>query len=169
MQGTAPKILLIGLLALALLFMGGLLLGTGHGSKEPADLSPGWIEAIQNTFARPAPLELSEISEANPANCLRPDGKALVVPLNKTCTYSLRKSSTNARRIIFNLAPPGVADLFLDQKIQGKDSVRARQTLPLSKGNSDNPDHLDVYQEGGLLTAFCRPTPGVSQCILTPG
>jgi hypothetical protein len=51
MQDTAPKILVVVLLALALLFIGGLLLGAGHGSNEPADLSPGWIEGILLTFA----------------------------------------------------------------------------------------------------------------------
>jgi hypothetical protein len=168
MQDSAPKILLIGLLALALLFIGGLLLGAGHGSNEPADLSPGWIEGIQQTFARPARLELTEISQALPAACLRPDGQALVIPVNKTCTYSIRKSATNVRRGVFNIASPGLADLFVDQQIQGKDSVRARQTLPISKGNSDNPAYLDIYQNGGLLTIFCRPTVGLSQCLLTP-
>jgi hypothetical protein len=99
---------------------------------------------------------------------LRLDGKALVIPVNQTCTYTIRKSTTNVRRGVFNIASPGLADLFVDQQIQGKDSVRARQTLPLSKGNSDNPTYLDLYQNGGLLTIFCRPTVGLSQCLLTP-
>ena len=168
MQGTAPKILAAVLVVLAILFIGTLFMGNGPNSGKDADLSPGWIQGLQQAFARPQPFEFKEISAANPTGCLRPGDKALVVTVNQTCTYTLARSSTNVRRMVFKTGPAGVSRLSLAQQVRGKDAVEARQVLPLSRGDSDNPDHLDLYQDGGTLKIICLPGPGVSQCILVP-
>lgn len=168
MQGTAPKILVVVLVALALLFVGTLFLGNGQNSGGDSDLGPGWITGIQQSFARSQPFDFKEISTAGPATCLRPDGQALVIAVNQTCVYTLAKSSTNVRRIVLKPGTAAVAQLFLAQKIQGKDAVEARQTLPLAKGGDDNPDHLDLYQDGGTLKIKCEAAPGASQCLLLP-
>ena len=167
MQGTAPKILMVVLVVLVLLFVGTLFMGNGQNSGSDADLGPGWIQSIQQSFARPEPFDFKEISAATPTGCLRQDGKALVVAANRTCTYTLAKSSTNVRRIVLKANTTGIAKLSLAQKVQGKNAVEARQTLPLSKGGDNNPDHLDLYQDGGQLTIQCQPAPTASQCLLT--
>ncbi|MBN9389027.1 MAG: hypothetical protein J0I20_13455 [Chloroflexi bacterium] len=166
MQGTAPKILVVALVVLALLFVGTLFMGNGQNSGSASDLSPGWIQGIQQSLARPQLLDFSEITATTPTGCLRSSTKTLVVAVNQTCAFTLAESSTNIRRLVFKISPTGVAKLTLSQKIQGKDAIEARQILPLSRGDSDNPDHLDLYQAGGILKVTCLPGPGVSQCIL---
>ncbi len=153
MDGT--KIFIVMLVVIAILFAVGIGSGMRHDPNEKVDLNSGPLVFLQQTFAKPQPLELQDLTSPAPATCIQ--GTRLIVPRLQTCTLSIKASGTAARRITFNIPVNAVLKVTLDQP----NALKVTQNLP-----TDASEHLDVYKDGGTLQLTCMNSLS-SACILT--
>jgi peptidoglycan/LPS O-acetylase OafA/YrhL len=158
---SAPKIFILVLFLLALLFVIAINIGATHTDDQTFQ-TPAWLTGFGNLLASPQPLKLTDLQPST-KSCLQP-GK-LVVATGTTCVFAIQESSFTQRVISLRFVQGASATLMLTNQ----EGILPIQQ-PLTKiGDVTNTD-LKVYP-GKAHAMFSITCPnavggGASSCVL---
>jgi hypothetical protein len=162
---TGPRIFIVVLILIAILFVVGIAAGATRkddNKVSSSDLNASWLEGLQARLAQPQPLTAQDIGVAAPTSCLQKE--QLIVAPNQRCRFLIQRSSSpNARRLALRLVEGASVALRLEQK----NAVTLEKNLPPSDSAKDKD--WDVYQEGGILSVTCTDSGKAAACRLALG
>jgi len=145
---SGPKIVLLVLIVLALLFLGGVGLGS-RGGSDPGSL--GWVEGLGSALT--PRLDFTKLQ----GPCLDRQANSFVIPPGSPCKISIPSFTRGTRKMALRLtggvrvdgqyvAPPG------HEKIDPKDES-GEQSVTLEGAKEVS---LVILKEGGSLSLVCQ-------------
>jgi len=142
-----PKVLLIILAVLVLLFVVGTAVGISRQNGETESLSPAWLERAGGLLSREQGLTTDDLAATTPATCRQQlQQGAFVFPEGGSCRLDIAASSAPIRTLSLELRQ-GTADVVVLQR--GQRGLTIEQTL------RSRPASFQFYEEGGILQISC--------------
>lgn len=150
-----PKLLLVLLFLIGLLFVLSLTLGAMH-QDDSTFQSPDWA----HLFVHSQSLKIGDLSSTT-APCLQ--GENLVVPQGSTCAVSISQSSFTEWTVELQLVQGNSASVKLTQE----KALPVEQTLA-APGATTDPKQMDLHpgQDQGTLNLACLES-DTSTCVFT--
>jgi hypothetical protein len=154
----SPKLLIVLVVLLILLFVLGIGMGA-FGNKGPGiNFNQPWVESLGNLLQ--PHMGIGDVGTLTPPptvspGCLinQPPG-GFTVPVGTICTFSIRSSSTDVRKIILHrIEPSAIVTVTLFQPAPFPGPTTITTAAPTPNGNSDFV--LAVYKDGGTLSISC--------------
>jgi len=158
MSGNAPKILVVALVVIAVLFFVGIGVGAGGGIGSIS--LDGVIGSLSSLFPSPS-VALDDIS-ASPSGCLDRSLQRILVSKLDGCQLQIAASSANVRALKLRIEAGASVHYTL--------TVTPPQSQPMTAGD-DLPKQgkdqltLDFYTSGGTLTLDSCAT-SASACVI---
>ncbi len=153
MSGNAPKILVVVLVVVAVLFFAGIAIGSNNGVGSLS--LDGVIGSLSGLLPSPA-LSMSEIS-SSPSGCLDAQLQRILVPGGGSCAFQIAESSSAVRSFKLQIAAGQGVHLALSVRVQDK-PLTIKTDLP-KDGN--NQTTLSIFGSGGTLV--------IDQCTVGVG
>jgi hypothetical protein len=160
---VAPKLLIVLVVGLVVLFVVGLGGGVANSGIDTASFPPASVQSLAGLLVRKQPLAASDVS----GSCLAQNGCS--IPQGGTLTVQVQPSSSRLRSahlllrqgpgITVSLPPPG-------------QSPAAGQVFGQVKAATGATAELDIDPGGGALAIACQGAAnGTPPClvVLTPG
>jgi len=147
-----PKVLLVVVVVLAILFFAGVGVGIGQDDGKAADLSPNWVEGLQNLVGGGQRLEAEDLHPTTPATCRQQFEQGTFVLANGgMCRLVVRESSAAVRSLSLQLTQGSSVVIELVQNED--DGLEFDRTLDASRPSIN----VHFMEEGGQVTALCPP------------
>ncbi len=155
-----PKLLIVLVVLLIILFVVGTGAGIANGNKSPS-LDQPWV-AFFGDLLTPH-VGINDISvnpqPPNPVGCVvDQSAKNFTVPQFATCTYTINSSSRDVRRLVLRLLGEGFSAAVglnqTDPVTQSPDVQTASGTVSAGKADIVLND-LKVYKDGANLAIQC--------------
>jgi hypothetical protein len=145
---TAPRVAVVVLVLIAVLFFAGMGLGLRGEESGPANLD--WIESLSGALTRG--LDFDSLK----SSCIDPAAEAFVLERKSTCQVSIPSTSRGTRRLALTLTEGlGVTGRFTapaeHEKIDEEDQA-ADQEVTLEPGKDFA---IVILKEGGTLSLTC--------------
>ncbi len=141
---SGPKIFLIALFVIALLFVVSINLGATHADDATFSV-PGWATGLHHT----QPLQIGDLT-STPATCLQ--ATEIVVPAGSTCLFTIQQSSFAERFVALQLIQ-GVSAVA---KLTQENILPVQQSLSGVNAKTD-ASQMKVYpgKAHGMLSVEC--------------
>lgn len=142
-MGKLPKVAIVGLVLVLLLFVVSLVV-TANGSGGPVALDDNWLTRLAGGFAEKRPLDPSELQ----GSCVS-DGGFIVQP-GVSCSVTIVEAEAAVRTLTITRASG--SKLGLDLVPADPNSLSVQLTLD---SNMPTINNLTVGREGGKLFLTC--------------
>jgi hypothetical protein len=158
-----PKVLLIILGVLVVLFLVGTGLNVGRAldeDGEPAS-TPAWGDTVRGLLEQP--LDVDDVKIAFPSACRQQlQAGAFELPAEGQCEMVITEAGTNLRVLSLELAEGAGADVTMDPASEDRLATDAR----LNAGRGETAVTVSIFKEGGTLRIACA---GGAACRLVVG
>jgi hypothetical protein len=155
---VAPKLLIVLLVALVLLFVFGLGSGIANSGVDTANFPPASVQSLAGLLVRKQPLAASDVSGSCLAQngCSIPQGTNLTIQVQPSVSR-LRTARLLVRQgpgITVSIPPPG-------------QSPASGQVFGQAKASAGDIAELDIDNGGGALAIACQGTAnGLPPCLV---
>ena len=148
---SASKIAIIVLILFAILFVVGVVAGTGNGDPSAAldDFPPSWLDGIGNAFS--PKVDFAAIT----GSCIDQQAKAFVLKPGTDCKIALPAHSDDSQNL--KMALTGGTKVTGQYKAPKSQETHAEQKVELQTGKRTEVT-VAVLPEGGTLSLKCPKT-----------
>ncbi len=142
-----PKVLLVIVIVLVLLFVAGTAVGVSRHNGEIDSLSPDWLARAGGLLSREQGLTANDLAATTPAACRQQLRQGVFdFPEGGSCRLDIAASSTPIRTLSLELRQ-GTADVAVLQ--------RGERGLTIEQRLRGRPASFQFYEEGGILQISC--------------
>jgi hypothetical protein len=142
-----PKVLLVIVIVLALLFVAGTAVGVSRQNGDIENLSPAWLERAGGLLSREQGLTVDDLMASTPATCRQQLRQGVFdFPDGGSCRLDIAASSAPIRTLSLALRQ-GSADVVVLQ--------RGERGLTIEQRLRGRPASFQFYEEGGILQISC--------------